>query len=101
MAVYQKTTLGYCLADSLDIINSEHPGVLTDAVTKTIIRQFERSLGNALEQVPNTIQITGYCSNFRDVNDVWRLDSTSLRAKIGQTDVGAQNVVVVLCAKGK
>lgn len=101
MAVYQKTTLGYCLSDSLDVLNNEHPGVLTEAVTRTILKQFERSLGNALEQVPNTINITGYCSNFRDVNDVWRLDSTSLRAKVGQADVTAQNVVVVLCAKGK
>ena len=99
MAVYQKTTLGYCLMDTLDLLTQEFG--LSDAVIKTIIRQFERSLGAALEQVPHTINITGSCSNFRDVNDVWRLDSTGLRARIGSADVTATNTIVVLCAKPK
>jgi hypothetical protein len=101
MAVYQKTTLGHCLMDALEFVNSEQPNAISDAVTKTIIRQFERSLGAALETVPNTITVTGSCSNFRDVNDVWRLDSTQLRAKLGQTEVNATNVIVVFCTKGK
>jgi maltooligosyltrehalose synthase len=99
MAVYQNTTLGYCLVDSLELVNQEFG--LSDAVTKTILRQFERSLGTALEQVPNTINITGTCSNFRDVNNVWRLDSTQLKATVGHTVVNASNTIVVFCAKPK
>jgi hypothetical protein len=99
MAVYQKTTLGYSLTDSLDIVQQEYG--LSDAVVKTIYRQFERSLGAELENVPTTISITGICSNFRDVNNVWRLDSTSLKANVGQSVVNATNTIVVLCAKPK
>ena len=94
MAVYQRTTLGYCLMDALDDLSQEV--TLTTPVIKTIISQFEKSLGAALENVPHVIDIRGSVCTFQFVNDVWKLGSTQLKGRVGNAEVNATNTVVVL-----
>lgn len=99
MAVFRNTTLGCSLTDALDVVVPEFG--LSDAMTKTIYKQFEQSLGRLLDECPNTMNITGICSNFRDVNNVWRLESTQLKAVTGKEVINATNTIVVLCLKPK
>lgn len=86
--------MGYCLMDALDDLSQEV--TLTTPVIKTIISQFEKSLGAALENVPHVIDIRGSVCTFQFVNDVWKLGSTQLKGRVGNAEVNATNTVVVL-----
>lgn len=86
--------MGFCLMDALDDLSQEC--TLSAPVVKTIISQFEKSLGAALEQVPHVADIRGSLCTFQFVNDVWKLGSTQLKGRVGNAEVNAANTVVVL-----
>ncbi|KAI0986396.1 hypothetical protein GJ496_011736 [Pomphorhynchus laevis] len=94
--MYRNTTLGIALQETIDEMRSN--GILSDALAKKILNQFDKSVNEALnKKVRNRCNFRGELSCYRFCDNVWTLIFKNFELRDPNIIIKADKVKIVAC----